>query len=259
MTLDPGSFADPGFFANRVVDECASTNDLARSLAERGFPHGTWVSARRQAEGRGRHGRRWEGIEGNLFLSIVARISDPRLWSWVPLAAAVGAAAGLREYDRPLDIRIKWPNDLWLGGAKLGGVLCEAVGAHGGAFIVIGIGLNCVESPKGLCQEATSLSEAIGTRISADEVRRVVLGNILSVVGDLQSLGPEPIRLRYEKWAALAPGSRIEWGSSPARSGRVKGLGSAGELIVLDERGRVERLFAEDVRAGPKASGGSPA
>jgi BirA family biotin operon repressor/biotin-[acetyl-CoA-carboxylase] ligase len=75
-----------------IVDRCSSTNDLARKLGEQGQPHGTWVSARVQEAGRGRLGRVWQGIEGNLFLSIVCRVGPPAIWTWVPLASAVGVA-----------------------------------------------------------------------------------------------------------------------------------------------------------------------
>ena len=62
--------------ANRVVERCVSTNDLARSLGEAGAPHGTWVSAKVQEAGRGRLGRKWESLEGNLFLSLIARLEN---------------------------------------------------------------------------------------------------------------------------------------------------------------------------------------
>lgn len=247
--------------ANQVIAECASTNDLARELAERGYPHGTWISARRQVSGRGRQGRRWEGIDGNLFLSIVIRISPSRVWSWVPLAAAVGVATALREYNPGLDVRIKWPNDLWLGSAKLGGVLCEAVGSPEGSFIVVGIGLNCTGSPKGLDQATSSLSESLGMRVTADEIRTVVIQEVLETFSSLEALGVEPVVRVYERWAALEPGTRIEWGQIPQRRGRVQGLGPSGELLVCPEEGGLERIFAEDVkvRVDPKAFGGSPA
>src|SRR5689334_9561043 len=120
--------------ANQVIDRCASTNDLARRLGELGYPHGTWISARAQDSGRGRLGRTWQGVEGNLFLSIVARVEPPRLWTWVPLATAVGIASALRARFTGLDLRIKWPNDLWIGRAKTGGILCEGIGSAQGTF-----------------------------------------------------------------------------------------------------------------------------
>src|SRR4051794_23597950 len=97
---------------NTVLDSCESTNDCARALGEKGFAHGTWVSARRQTGGRGRLGRSWASIEGNLFLSLIVRIDRKDVWTWIPLAAAAGVVTALRARFENLDIRIKWPNDL---------------------------------------------------------------------------------------------------------------------------------------------------
>lgn len=233
---------------NQVVDSCGSTNDLARRLGESGFPHGTWISARRQEQGRGRLGRVWQGIDGNLFLSIVARLEPQALWTWIPLSAAVGVAQALRAGNPGLDLRIKWPNDLWISRAKVGGILCEGVGSAQGSFIVIGIGLNCVAAPERsqVDQEVTSLSAALGSRIDADSVRGSVIRGVLSALEELGSRGAGAIAERYSEYPALAPGTSIEWGSG--LQGWVVGLGPAGELVVRSSEGKEARLFAEDVK-----------
>lgn len=244
-------------FANQVLEVCDSTNDVARELGEAGYPHGTWVSARDQERGRGRMGREWRAVEGNLFLSILLR---PRmsLWSWIPLACAVGATEALIREFPGIGIEIKWPNDLWIRGAKLGGILCEGVGNAGDSFIIAGIGLNCARSPKNIDQDATSLSEARGAPIHADRVREPVIQGILRAVSLLETSGPEALRAKYESLAALKPGTWIEWtaqkgASAQSRSARVVGLGASGELCVEDAQGKSEALFAEDVRVRPDA------
>src|SRR5271154_5529206 len=113
---------------NSVIERCDSTNDLARQLGESGCPHGSWISARVQEKGRGRLGREWQSMEGNLFLSIIVRPEKRSLWTWVPMASAIGAAETLSELYPKLQVRVKWPNDLWADRKKLGGILCEAVG-----------------------------------------------------------------------------------------------------------------------------------
>lgn len=230
-------------YANQVIERCASTNDLAKALGDSGYPHGTWISARVQEGGRGRLGRKWESREGNLFLSMICRIEDRSLWTWVPLATAVGAA---RAVEKLAEVRIKWPNDLWVHGAKLGGVLCEAVGNSNGTFIVAGIGLNCADSPKGIDQPATSLTESAGGRsVSADEVRQSVISGVLESWRALHEAGPEWVAREYESMAALEPGTEISWDQS---SGTVLGLGALGELRVRLPSGEVRSLYAEDVK-----------
>src|SRR5689334_14176240 len=104
-------------FANQVLEECDSTNRVARGLAVEGAEHGTWVSARVQTQGRGRLDRKWESTDGNLFLSIVARNIPMDLWSWIPLTVAVGVHRCLVGLFPEVAVQIKWPNDLWVGGA----------------------------------------------------------------------------------------------------------------------------------------------
>lgn len=233
---------------NQVRDRSRSTNDDARALAEGGAPHGSWVSARIQESGRGRLGRRWESIEGNLFLSIVCRIEDKSLWSWVPLATAAGVLRVLGTRFPSVELTIKWPNDLWIGrgaaGAKLGGILCEAVGMRENSFIIIGVGLNCVASPEGLDQAASSLSSVAGRVVNADEIRESVIEGILVILRELESSGPAAVIVEYERRAALPAGTPIEWA---AGRGTVEGLGPSGELRVTGEDGRTVSLYAEDV------------
>jgi biotin-[acetyl-CoA-carboxylase] ligase BirA-like protein len=243
--------------ANQVVDRCDSTNDLARGLGEQGAPHGSWISARIQEKGRGRLGREWQSVEGNLFLSLVARLSEKSLWTWVPLGTAVAVARTLTAAYPTLDIRIKWPNDLWVGGAKLGGILCEAVGGREGSFLVIGLGLNCAYAPEGLDQATVSLSAALAPqRLIADDIRADIIRTLLGTLHELSTEGTWGIVRDYERWAALKPGSAIEWGEN--KTGIVRGLGPSGELLVDSEEGVPLRLYAEDVRVRfRKASGES--
>ncbi len=261
--------------ANAVIDRCASTNDLARALCEQGAAHGTWISARTQDKGRGRLGREWQSLEGNLFLSIVARVEDKSRWTWVPLATAVAVARFLERKHPALEVRIKWPNDLWVvprgapaatSGSKLGGILCEAVGNRSGSFVVIGLGLNCLHAPQGLDQKTASLTEALGTRLSADDIRLGVVASVVETMDELSAQGPSRIVADFERKAAFPPGSEIEWTSpghegSPAQHGVVRGLGPSGELLVSLPDGADSKLFAEDVkvrgRPGSTASCGS--
>jgi BirA family biotin operon repressor/biotin-[acetyl-CoA-carboxylase] ligase len=242
--------------ADTVLDECESTNDIAKKLAESGAPHGTWVSARKQGAGRGRLGRKWESVEGNLFLSIIVRMSPSERWSWVPMATAIAVAETLREFNPRFEVRIKWPNDLWIEGAKLGGILCEAIGTKTDSFIVIGLGLNCVRAPEGLDQRTVSLTEFLsrsGARVevTADEIRQPFISAILNIIEELKREGSGPLLARYNKHAALGFGTPIEWVSSGHQHvGTVEGVGESGELLVR-ENGAQMKLYAEDVKVRP--------
>ncbi len=242
MTLDP---RDPRSFANSVVESCESTSDLARQLGEAGFPHGTWVSAHEQTRGRGRLGRQWQSLSGNLFLSIVLRVPEMSRWSWVPLAVAVGAARFLREYNPSLDVRLKWPNDLWIRGAKLGGILCEAVGNPKDSYIVAGIGINCRTAPENLDQKTIALE------CEADEIRTGLIASVLQEIEELLAQGHHAVLQRMDEWSALGRDTEIEWADG-TKHGTILGFGLSGELRVL-VKGKEERLFAEDVKIRPRS------
>lgn len=232
--------------ANQVIERCGSTNDLARQLGEAGYPHGTWISAREQEKGRGRLGRQWQSLQGNLFLSLVARPERRDLWTWVPMATAIAIAEAANEKFPGLGIRVKWPNDLWIEKKKLGGILCEAVGGRDDSFIVIGIGINCAVAPEGLDQATTSLSQEISGRVVADDVRTEIIGSVLKWM----SLDPSRLAAEYNRLAALPEGTSIQWADG-TKSGVIEGLGPAGELRVLVAAGERISLYAEDVKIRP--------
>src|SRR5690606_18635680 len=108
-------------------------------LAERGSPEGSVIVADAQTAGRGRAGRRWWSPPGaGLYVSIVLR--PPReVVPLLTLAAGVAAAEGV-EAATSLGVAVKWPNDLYVAGRKLGGILTESRG--GLSCVIVGAGIN---------------------------------------------------------------------------------------------------------------------
>jgi BirA family biotin operon repressor/biotin-[acetyl-CoA-carboxylase] ligase len=154
-----------------IVPETGSTNaDLAaRVRAGDALSEGYWLVADRQTGGRGRQGRAWEGGTGNFMGSTLVRIgqADPPAQT-LAFLAGLAVIEALRPYCDGL--RLKWPNDVLLGGAKLAGILLEAQKRPDGRHaIVIGIGVNVVAAPEGLPYPATSLA-ALGVARTAEAV-----------------------------------------------------------------------------------------
>ena len=238
-------------YANTVLERCSSTNDFAKRLAETGFPHGTWVSAKAQEAGRGRLGRKWESLEGNLFISLISRIENKKIWSWVPLATAVGVVSHLTKIYSDLGLtqfKVKWPNDIWFENKKLGGILCESSGHGPNSFIVIGLGLNCRFSPQGVGQATSDLFTLSGGHfLPLDELRGGVLKAVLDQLSQLIENGPTVLSKAYEAIAVFPPGTEVQWGDGNF-CGIVEGLGSSGELRVKLSSGTRMELFAEDVQ-----------
>ncbi len=237
---------------HRHLKSCHSTNDVAKTWALAGARHGDWLTCDAQDAGRGRMGRIWEGTPGGLFLSMVLRPEGSEFVTWLPLAVAVGVSRGLRELFPALPLRIKWPNDLWVGGKKLGGILCEASGTVTGSFVIAGLGLNCVSIPSGpLLRSAISLAESVGRIVLASEIRETIALSILESIDSL-ARGPAEVSRYYRDHALFPEGSEVEWNEGHAR-GTVLGLGSQGELRVASN-GQAVSLFAEDVRVRPVRS-----
>ena len=116
----------------------ASTNEEALRLAAQGEAGGLWVVAEAQAKGRGRGGRGWSSPPGNLYASHLLRLDCPlmtaqqlTLLAPVALFDAVAALLG-HPAQSSGKLRLKWPNDLLVGGAKVSGILLES--AHGAGW-----------------------------------------------------------------------------------------------------------------------------
>ncbi|MEI6562616.1 MAG: biotin--[acetyl-CoA-carboxylase] ligase [Verrucomicrobiota bacterium] len=150
-----------------VLEETGSTNDVAAQLGRAGVADGLVIFAERQTAGRGRLGRKWESAaQKGLWFSLLLRpafaLAD---WSRLTTWAAVGIARGLEEALPGCCAAVKWPNDIYLGGKKAVGILCESVAGPGG-YAVVGIGVNVNQTredfPEELLAKATSLREAAG-------------------------------------------------------------------------------------------------
>ncbi len=129
-------------------ETCASTNDVAKVLAQQGAPEGTVVIADEQTGGKGTKGRTWFSPRSRgLYASVVLRPPSGDV-SLLPLVAGVAAAEAIR-FSVGLEVGLKWPNDVVWNGKKIGGILCESefVGDKT-RFVVLGIGLNINQSRK---------------------------------------------------------------------------------------------------------------
>jgi BirA family biotin operon repressor/biotin-[acetyl-CoA-carboxylase] ligase len=129
-------------------EELASTQDAAIQAARTNDPGRLAILAHTQTAGRGSRGRAWESPPGNLNLSVLLRPQAPHAPGLYALLAGIALHKALSPYAQ--NLMLKWPNDLLLGGAKLGGILIDASFAADGtpAWFVIGIGANLAAAPK---------------------------------------------------------------------------------------------------------------
>jgi BirA family transcriptional regulator, biotin operon repressor / biotin---[acetyl-CoA-carboxylase] ligase len=140
----------------RVVAETGSTNADLLAAAREGAREGVVLAAEAQTAGRGRMGRRWTSPpRAGLTFSVLLRPYGvpAALLGWVPLLAGVAVAAGVRDVTA-VHPRLKWPNDVLAGEAKLAGILAE----RSGSAVVVGIGINVYQRRADLPPNAAATS-----------------------------------------------------------------------------------------------------
>ena len=242
-----------------VLDEIDSTNAEARRRAEAGETGPLWVVARRQTEGRGRRGRRWESGAGNLTSTLLV-VTDkaPAEAAQVTFVAALAVADLLDAFVSPTLVTIKWPNDVMLDGIKASGVLVES-GPHpnGGRWLAIGIGVNLVHAP----EETERPAAAMASRLRPDiayappvEAAAEVLAQAFAVWQDRwDTLGFQPI---LDAWTARTRGLD---GPCMARlghetlTGTAEGVEADGSLRLRLPDGGLRLISAGDVFFGAAA------
>ncbi len=160
---------------------------LRRRFVLRNF---STCSADYQTNGRGRENRTWESSEGqNLLLSML--ISDKILCSnfnYLSVASAVAVSLTVKRYG--IDCQIKWPNDVYVNGKKLCGILLESVSNEKGIeSLVVGIGVNVnqTEFSNELLREPTSLKLEYGKNINVKKVKRILIKTIKKIFTEIKN------------------------------------------------------------------------
>ncbi len=209
--------------------QVGSTNLRARELAAAGAPHGTVVTASEQTAGRGRQGRTWVAPAGRALLCSVLVRRLPRL---LPLAAGVAVAETVDAVTATGDSAlVKWPNDVWLSGRKVAGILVEGRPQEG--WGVIGIGLNVALRETDFPRELQATAATLGLEPEAIEP---TLARLLAALETWIAASPDAVLDAVRSRDALR-GQPVRWAGG---SGHGGGIDGDGRLIVLTESGRVE-------------------
>lgn len=131
------------------LDDVASTSTEAMARLASGERGPLWIRAERQTGGRGRSGRGWSSPEGNLAASLLFEPGCPIAdVHQLALLAGVAVHDALDRAAPTAAIRLKWPNDVLIDGAKLGGILTESTTFGGSLVVVIGVGVNVAAAPE---------------------------------------------------------------------------------------------------------------
>lgn len=222
--LEPGPIA----WHPSVFRETASTNDIADEAARAGAAEGFAVFAESQNRGRGRLNRRWESPPGRgLWFSALLRPPWKATEAGRLTAIAAVAVAETIEVMTGLESAIKWPNDVWLGGRKVAGILTELrCTADRICYAVVGIGINVLQRPEDFPPELRTTATSIAIECDRPPHRADVAAGVLD---------------------RLANGCHGPFG--PIRDRWIARCLTLGRTVEISSEGRAVRGFAESISA----------
>ncbi|KAI3694942.1 hypothetical protein L1987_77926 [Smallanthus sonchifolius] len=228
-----------------------STQDVV-SLNFSEIPVGCVCIADVQFKGRGRSQNIWESPKGGLLFSFTIQMEDGRLVPLVQYVVCLAVTEAIKDLALkngipPLDVRIKWPNDLYLDGLKVGGILCTSTYRSKKFNISAGVGLN-VDNDK----PTTSLNEALqkltcGYQLRREDIISTFFNKFESLFHILINQGFQPLEeLYYKTW--LHSGQRIvvQDQTLPIENVvTVQGLTSSGYLLAIADDGEMYELHPD--------------
>lgn len=241
----------PSGYSEIRLGHIDSTNAEALRRARDGAQGGLWIRADVQETGRGRSGRSWESPVGNLHASLLLRpacasetaLQLPFLAGLAAFDAVAALAGSLRGH-----LALKWPNDLLLDEAKLGGILLESLnGADGWPVVVIGTGLNLGGHPPDTAMPATHLA-AYGVDASPDAAFQRLARATAQWLDEWNGgAGWEAIRAAWlERGPPAGAPVRVRL-SDREIAGHYAGIDGQGALLLRDGEGGEKRITAGDV------------
>lgn len=230
-----------------TFDEIDSTILEARRRAERGETAPVWLIAKRQTAGRGRRGRTWASLDGNLLATyLFATKRPPAEIALLGFVTGVALAETIDDILGAGTATLKWPNDVFIGGAKASGIMLDS-GSLGPdeTWVALAFGVNLAAAPEGIDQRTISLRDVL----PPDAAAPAPLAFLASLRPRLErwaarteSEGFEPLR---QAWLQRAHGlgqvARVVQGDQTLY-GSIAGLSPRGELELDTETGR--RLIA---------------
>lgn len=231
----------------------ASTMGVARVEAEGGAVHGTCVIAEEQTAGRGRLGRPWVSPPGsNIYVSVVLRPAAAHL-RWLSIVCPLAICEAIEE-TTGLAAKIKWPNDVLVGGRKVAGVLIDAeCSGDQVQYAVAGIGLN-VNFDAGAYEEIREVATSLMTELGREISREAVLASLLNHLETLYEAavhGEAPYPAWKGRLDTLGRSVRVTF-VDRVEEGIAIDATADGALVVQRDNGSTVRIEAGDVTLQPE-------
>lgn len=250
----------PAVYNLIALETVGSTMSEARLLADQGedaAPDGTLIWAREQTAGRGRRGNTWDSPKGNFYSSLIVRPDVP-----ASRAAELSFVTGCAVFDTVGEVcdpgfecRLKWPNDILLNDAKIGGLLLETKAEAGQPveYVIIGLGVNLKSHPKDTPFPATDFVDQ-GQMIPDTVFLEAYARHFMDWAARWVEDGFEPVRQQW-KWRAEGIGKEITVRlSDDTLQGVFEDIAEDGALM-LNQDGKIRKIAAGDVYFTPAKEG----
>lgn len=233
-------------------DTLTSTIDEARVQVLGGAKDGNVIVAYRQVKGRGRRGRIWEDLPGNLYMTYVTYLDYPLLESLqLSFVTCVAVGQYLRSHIPPGHVlTYKWPNDVLLNGKKVGGLLLESfpVPEKRETAYLLSCGLNLSTQPQQVRYPTTSLQDE-NIYLSLEEALHGITTSLEYYIALWKKQGFSPI---YDLWMNYAAGleQKISFDlQGKLQTGIFKGIDREGALLLRTLEG-LKKFTAGEILAG---------
>lgn len=238
-----------GAFAIEIHDLIDSTQSRARERVQSGWRRPAAVIANAQSGGRGQRGRNWQSPPGAAIYMTVIWPSKRPVAGLAGLSLVVGLAVRATLARWHLDARLKWPNDVWIDGRKLGGILIELIADRQGCNALIGIGLNIdlpAAAAEAIDQPWIDLRHVLDSPPSRNALIAALLGQLHDDLTRFDESGLSSFHDDWQRADALA--GRPIWlleasGPVPAQA---RGIDELGRLVV-DVGGQQRKLSAGEI------------
>lgn len=229
-----------------------STNTIAQQLARAGRPEGTVVITDYQTHGRGRLERKWLSPQGeDLLFSLIMRPAlEPAQAFKLILVSSLAVSQAIRR-KTGLEALIKWPNDIYIRGKKVSGILTE-LGICGDRlmFVIVGIGININSDPSRVPEiqgKATSLRLEAKHRVARMPLLTTFLELLEEFYLELQRGDLKSLKARWDGLSLIKDKEVVLTAGEELREGVAESVTDDGALIIRDRSGRRHSFIFGDV------------
>jgi BirA family biotin operon repressor/biotin-[acetyl-CoA-carboxylase] ligase len=221
------------------LDTIDSTNTEAKRLVSTSKATSSIIFAHTQTSGRGRYSRTWESGKGNLYMSILIPL-EGKLAQAAELSFVMGLATyeAISSIGATLNIKLKWPNDIFIGDNKVGGILLESISYASQTWIIIGLGLNIKQAH----MERSSSLMKHGLRIGRREMLDLIIQSFEKYYNMWKLTGFTNIHTLWLQHAYRL-GMQVNIGDVNTRiSGIFESIDKSGAMVIRLESGEIYKM-----------------